>query len=38
MGPAYLLDVVGMDTAKHANEVMAEGFPDRMKGRAQECH
>jgi len=31
MGPAYLLDVVGMDTAKHANEVMAEGFPDRMK-------
>ncbi len=31
MGPAYLLDVVGMDTAKHAGEVMAEGFPDRMK-------
>jgi len=31
MGPAYLLDVVGMDTAVHANEVMAEGFPDRMK-------
>ena len=31
MGPAYLLDVVGMDTGKHANEVMAEGFPDRMK-------
>ncbi|MDX1590062.1 MAG: fatty acid oxidation complex subunit alpha FadB [Oleiphilaceae bacterium] len=31
MGPAYLLDVVGMDTAKHANEVMGEGFPDRMK-------
>jgi 3-hydroxyacyl-CoA dehydrogenase / enoyl-CoA hydratase / 3-hydroxybutyryl-CoA epimerase / enoyl-CoA isomerase len=30
MGPAYLLDVVGMDTAKHAGEVMAEGFPDRM--------
>lgn len=30
MGPAYLLDVVGMDTAAHANEVMAEGFPDRM--------
>lgn len=32
MGPAYLLDVVGMDTGHHANEVMAEGFPDRMKG------
>ena len=31
MGPAYLLDVVGMDTAKHANDVMAEGFPERMK-------
>ncbi|MFL1404997.1 fatty acid oxidation complex subunit alpha FadB [Marinobacter sp. M1N3S26] len=31
MGPAYLLDVVGMDTGKHANEVMADGFPDRMK-------
>ncbi|WP_376707962.1 fatty acid oxidation complex subunit alpha FadB [Kangiella sp. TOML190] len=30
MGPAYLLDVVGMDTGKHAAEVMAEGFPDRM--------
>ncbi|OEY67391.1 fatty acid oxidation complex subunit alpha FadB [Marinobacter sp. X15-166B] len=31
MGPAYLLDVVGMDTGKHAGEVMAAGFPDRMK-------
>jgi 3-hydroxyacyl-CoA dehydrogenase/enoyl-CoA hydratase/3-hydroxybutyryl-CoA epimerase/enoyl-CoA isomerase len=31
MGPAYLLDVVGMDTAVHAAAVMAEGFPDRMK-------
>ncbi len=30
MGPAYLLDVVGMDTGKHAAEVMAEGFPERM--------
>ncbi|WP_275289049.1 fatty acid oxidation complex subunit alpha FadB [Halomonas elongata] len=30
MGPAYLLDVVGMDTAVHAGEVMAEGFPERM--------
>ncbi|WP_027966420.1 fatty acid oxidation complex subunit alpha FadB [Halomonas halocynthiae] len=32
MGPAYLLDVVGMDTAVHAGAVMAEGFPDRMSG------
>jgi 3-hydroxyacyl-CoA dehydrogenase/enoyl-CoA hydratase/3-hydroxybutyryl-CoA epimerase/enoyl-CoA isomerase len=31
MGPAYLLDVVGLDTAHHAQEVMAQGFPDRMK-------
>jgi 3-hydroxyacyl-CoA dehydrogenase/enoyl-CoA hydratase/3-hydroxybutyryl-CoA epimerase/enoyl-CoA isomerase len=31
MGPAYLLDVVGIDTGHHANAVMAEGFPDRMK-------
>ena len=30
MGPAYLLDVVGIDTAHHANTVMALGFPDRM--------
>lgn len=31
MGPAMLLDVVGIDTAVHAEKVMAEGFPDRMK-------
>ncbi|MDP5293381.1 fatty acid oxidation complex subunit alpha FadB [Oceanimonas sp. CHS3-5] len=31
MGPAWLLDVVGMDTAHHAAAVMAEGFPDRMQ-------
>lgn len=31
MGPAYLLDVVGIDTAHHAQEVMGAGFPDRMK-------
>ena len=30
MGPAYLLDVVGIDTAHHATEVMAAGFPDRL--------
>ncbi len=30
MGPAYLLDVVGIDTAHHADAVMAEGFPERM--------
>ncbi|MCZ4059600.1 fatty acid oxidation complex subunit alpha FadB [Pantoea sp. LMR881] len=31
MGPAWLLDVVGIDTAHHAQRVMAEGFPLRMK-------
>ncbi|WP_104401124.1 fatty acid oxidation complex subunit alpha FadB [Vibrio penaeicida] len=30
MGPAYLLDVVGVDTAHHAQAVMAQGFPERM--------
>ena len=32
MGPAYLMDVVGMDTGYHGQAVMAEGFPDRMQG------
>jgi 3-hydroxyacyl-CoA dehydrogenase/enoyl-CoA hydratase/3-hydroxybutyryl-CoA epimerase/enoyl-CoA isomerase len=31
MGPAYLLDVVGIDTAHHVGEVLAAGFPDRMQ-------
>jgi 3-hydroxyacyl-CoA dehydrogenase/enoyl-CoA hydratase/3-hydroxybutyryl-CoA epimerase/enoyl-CoA isomerase len=31
MGPAYLLDVVGMDTADHAADVMSDGIPDRMQ-------
>ncbi len=31
MGPAYLMDVVGIDTGVHAAQVMAEGFPDRMQ-------
>ncbi|MCP4413491.1 MAG: fatty acid oxidation complex subunit alpha FadB, partial [Gammaproteobacteria bacterium] len=31
MAPAYLMDVVGIDTGVHASAVMAEGFPDRMK-------
>ncbi|MEW5248498.1 fatty acid oxidation complex subunit alpha FadB [Microbulbifer discodermiae] len=30
MGPAYLMDVVGIDTGVHAEKVMAEGFPERM--------
>jgi 3-hydroxyacyl-CoA dehydrogenase / enoyl-CoA hydratase / 3-hydroxybutyryl-CoA epimerase / enoyl-CoA isomerase len=30
MGPARLLDVIGLDTAHHAAQVMAQGFPERM--------
>jgi 3-hydroxyacyl-CoA dehydrogenase/enoyl-CoA hydratase/3-hydroxybutyryl-CoA epimerase/enoyl-CoA isomerase len=30
MGPAYLCDVVGIDTCYHCIDVMAEGFPTRM--------
>lgn len=30
MGPAYLLDVVGLDTGVHATKIMADAFPDRM--------
>jgi 3-hydroxyacyl-CoA dehydrogenase/enoyl-CoA hydratase/3-hydroxybutyryl-CoA epimerase/enoyl-CoA isomerase len=37
MGPAYLMDVVGMDTAFHARDVMAEGFPDRRKEERDTC-
>jgi len=31
MGPAFLLDVVGVDTADHCTSVMSAGFPTRMK-------
>ncbi|NVK23785.1 MAG: fatty acid oxidation complex subunit alpha FadB [Gammaproteobacteria bacterium] len=30
MGPAYLIDVVGIDTADHCTDVMSDGFPTRM--------
>lgn len=30
MGPAYLQDVVGIDTSHHVASVLAEGYPDRM--------
>ncbi len=30
MGPAYLLDVIGLDTAVHAQAVMSQAYPDRM--------
>jgi 3-hydroxyacyl-CoA dehydrogenase/enoyl-CoA hydratase/3-hydroxybutyryl-CoA epimerase/enoyl-CoA isomerase len=31
MGPALLLDVVGIDTGVHADGVLADAFPDRMR-------
>jgi 3-hydroxyacyl-CoA dehydrogenase/enoyl-CoA hydratase/3-hydroxybutyryl-CoA epimerase/enoyl-CoA isomerase len=31
MGPAYLLDVVGIDTADHAASIIGGAFPERMK-------
>lgn len=37
MGPAFLLDVVGIDTGNHASEVMAKGFPDRMPLKADDA-
>lgn len=37
MGPAHLLDVVGIDTAHHAQAVMAKGFPDRMSKKYKDC-
>jgi 3-hydroxyacyl-CoA dehydrogenase/enoyl-CoA hydratase/3-hydroxybutyryl-CoA epimerase/enoyl-CoA isomerase len=31
MGPALLIDVVGIDTCVHADKVLAEAYPDRMR-------
>lgn len=31
MGPAYLLDVVGIDTGYHAAKIMMDAYPERMK-------
>lgn len=30
MGPAYLEDVVGIDTGSHVNQVISAGYPERM--------
>jgi len=30
MGPAQLLDVIGLDVIQHSAEVLAAGYPDRM--------
>jgi 3-hydroxyacyl-CoA dehydrogenase/enoyl-CoA hydratase/3-hydroxybutyryl-CoA epimerase/enoyl-CoA isomerase len=31
MGPALLMDVVGIDTCVHADAVLADAYPDRMR-------
>ena len=35
MGPALLIDVVGIDTSVHADKVLAEAYPDRMRHEGQ---
>lgn len=30
MGPAYLEDVIGMDTGSHVSDVISAGYPERM--------
>ena len=35
MGPALLIDVVGIDTCVHADEVLADAYPDRMRHQGQ---
>jgi 3-hydroxyacyl-CoA dehydrogenase/enoyl-CoA hydratase/3-hydroxybutyryl-CoA epimerase/enoyl-CoA isomerase len=35
MGPALLIDVVGIDTCVHADRVLAEAYPDRMRHEGQ---
>jgi 3-hydroxyacyl-CoA dehydrogenase / enoyl-CoA hydratase / 3-hydroxybutyryl-CoA epimerase / enoyl-CoA isomerase len=35
MGPALLIDVVGIDTCVHGDHVLAEAYPDRMRHEGQ---
>jgi 3-hydroxyacyl-CoA dehydrogenase/enoyl-CoA hydratase/3-hydroxybutyryl-CoA epimerase/enoyl-CoA isomerase len=35
MGPALLIDVVGIDTCVHADKVLAQAYPDRMRHEGQ---
>ena len=37
MGPAYLLDVVGVDTAEHAEKVIVAAYPERMGREFTSC-
>ncbi|MBK4738722.1 fatty acid oxidation complex subunit alpha FadB [Noviherbaspirillum pedocola] len=37
MGPAYLEDVVGMDTGSHVSDVISAGYPERMPPLARDA-
>lgn len=37
MGPAYLQDVVGMDVGAHVGDVIAAGYPQRMRPMARDA-
>jgi 3-hydroxyacyl-CoA dehydrogenase/enoyl-CoA hydratase/3-hydroxybutyryl-CoA epimerase/enoyl-CoA isomerase len=37
MGPAYLNDVIGMDTGSHVFDVICAGFPQRLQRPAQDA-
>jgi 3-hydroxyacyl-CoA dehydrogenase/enoyl-CoA hydratase/3-hydroxybutyryl-CoA epimerase/enoyl-CoA isomerase len=37
MGPAYLEDVVGIDTGSHVNDVISAGYPERMPALADDA-
>jgi len=32
MGPAWLSDVIGLDTAVHVTQIIVDGYPQRMRG------
>ncbi len=37
MGPAYLEDVVGIDTGSHVNDIISAGYPERMPAFANDA-
>lgn len=37
MGPAYLADVIGLDTCWHCQQVLSDGFPDRMQKQGRDA-
>ena len=37
MGPAYLNDVIGMDTGSHVFDIVCAGFPERLQRAEQDA-